>query len=152
MRAMRCALLFGLLGAGVLARPARAAGLYLAGPGVGPLAQAGAVAASVTDPLALAYNPGGLSRAPTQLLVDGGLPLFYSSYRRRLEGSNTTLAPVRGRPLGLPIPALGLVWAPPSWGGVRLAALVASEYPALQRWPDPRREPEAPQRYATGGC
>ena len=140
-----------LLAALLMHQRAQAAGLYLAPTGVGPMGQAGAVVASTRDPLALVYNPAGLSWAQSQWLVDGALPLFYSTYTRQVTADGPSLPTVRGRPMGLISPNLGLVLSSGRPGAPRLAALLSADYPLIQTWPDPEAHPDSPQRYATGG-
>jgi long-subunit fatty acid transport protein len=135
----------------LMAQRAQAAGLYLAPTGVGPLGQAGAVVASTADPLALVYNPAGMSWAPSSALVDGALPLFYSAYTRHITAAGPPLPTVRGRPLGLVSPNVGVVLSSGRPGAPRLGALVSADYPLLQAWPDGAAHPDSPQRYATGG-
>lgn len=153
MRSYRRCVLWavGLMATAILGRPVWAAGLFLAPPGVGPLGQAGAVVASTRDPLALVYNPGALAWAENQVLLDGALPYFTSRYTRRVADTGPDLPEVAGRPVTPVSPNLGAVWAPLGGKGARLAALLTTDYPLVQRWPDSRQVPQTPQRYATGG-
>lgn len=141
----------GLLLTPLLSRTAVAAGLFLAPPGVGPLGQAGAVVTSARDPLALVYNPGALAWAEGQVLLDGAVPWFTTRYTRRVVDAGPDQAQVTGHPLALVSPNIGVVWAPFGPRRARVAALVTTDYPLVQRWPDSRQAPNTPQRYATGG-
>lgn len=148
---LRQGVLVGLVALCWLRPSARAAGLVLAPPGVGALGQAGAVVATTDDPLALVYNPGGLAFAANQVLLDGALPYFVSRYTRRITADGPDLPTVSGRPVAWAIPNAGVVWALPVQFRPRLAALLTSDYPLVQAWPDARHTPNTPQRYATGG-
>jgi long-subunit fatty acid transport protein len=145
-------LYMGLVGLSFMATtPAQGAGLYLAPPGVAPLAQAGALVARTADVHALVYNPAGLCDAQPQWLLDGAHPHFTSSFSRTVTANSPVLPVVHGHSLTPISPNMGAVFAPKGKYWPRLGAMVATDYPLIQTWPDPRRFPTTPQRYATGG-
>lgn len=132
-------------------RPAWAAGLFLGPPGAAPFGQAGAVVAGGRDPMALIYNPATMGFARSQVMLDGALPLYFTTYTRRIAPYGPSLPPVRGRPLNIVSPNVGAIWAPWGMTGPRLGALLTSDYPLIQAWPGGAQHTASPQRYATGG-
>ncbi len=131
------------------AQSAVAAGLFLAPPGVRPLAQGGAFVAGASGVDALAYNPAGIGMGKPQALIEAGLPLHHTLYRRQVYGDGATLPTVEGVGLGMPSPALGVVHGLGLLPGLTFGLGLFADYPLMQNWPEELDDGEpAPQRYA----
>lgn len=131
--------------------PAAAGGFYLADRGARPLSRGGAFVAGVDDPHALWYNPAGLAYSGDQLLLDGTLTLFETTFAR-IDGGGTLQPAVTGHHAYLPIPTVAGSFSfdgvPELTFGLGLLAPNA----ALMEWPESIRvdgvEHPAPQRYS----
>lgn len=143
--ALRASLIaLAILAALLPAGRASAGGFYLAPRGTGPLGRGGAFVAGANDPHAVWYNPAGLAWSGDQLLLDGTLTLFETTFTR-IDGGGNTLRPARGYHTYLPIPTLGGSFSLdelPEW---TFALTLQAPNSALMDWP---QEPDAPQRYS----
>jgi long-chain fatty acid transport protein len=131
--------------------PASAGGFYLADRGVRPLGRGGAFVAGVDDPHALWYNPAGLAYSGDQLLLDGTLTLFETSFTR-LDGGGTFQPTVTGHHAYLPIPTVAGSFSIDELPNLTFGLGVVAPNAALMEWPqsidvDGVTYP-APQRYS----
>jgi long-chain fatty acid transport protein len=131
--------------------PASAGGFFLADRGARALARGGAFVAGVDDPHALWYNPAGLAYSGDQLLIDGTLTLFETSFTR-IDGGGTTQPTVVGRHAYLPIPTVAGSFSFDELPNLTFGLGAGAPNAALMEWPQSITvdgvEYPAPQRYS----
>ena len=142
---------------GMMAKDARAAGLYFSDRGVRPMGRAGAYVAGADDLGAIWYNPAGLADAGTSVLVDFGWLHFSDTYSRQLQIADaqgtyhTVTAPtVNGAAPILPVPTIAGSLALDREHRFTLAAGFLAPQVALASYPNTVAGLPSPSRYSLG--
>jgi len=145
-----------LAGASLLARDARAGGLYFSERGVRPLARGGAFVAGADDLGALWYNPAGLVDAQGTMMADAAFMLFSADYQREtqvIDGAGAVQTykypSVHGDTPPLAIPTLALALPIGSERRLTVGAGVYAPYSPLLQWPETLDDGSpSPSRYS----